>query len=384
MTELLKKYDNWLLSDDLNELSFDLQLFAAEDEGRTEEPTERKIKEARDKGQVAKTQEFPQSAVVILSISTVLALSSMIYDTTADITKYYISSFSTMQITELSIRKDFFFALMQGAKVLAPIFLVASLAAIFGNVLQVGWLFTTHPLKFDMSKLKFGPSTIMKKIFFSKQIAMNLFKSIFKVFVIGFVSYLVVSADFEDILKTTDVSITASLKLILMSGFKIIVWTSVTLIALAIPDFIFQKSEHKESLKMSKQEVKEEMKESSGDPQLKAKLREMQRDIAMKNMIHEVPKADVVVTNPTHFAIALKYDTTVMEAPMVIAKGLDSMALRIREVARENGIEMIENRPLAQEMYKRVEIGDVVPADLFSAVALIYKELYENDKYKAV
>ena len=135
---------------------------------------------------------------------------------------------------------------------------------------------------------------------------------------------------------------------ILYTGFKIIIWSTVLLMVLAVPDYFFQKSEFMESLKMSKQEMKEELKETMGDPHIRARMREMQREIVMKNMIREVPKADVVVTNPTHYAVALRYDRDTMDAPAVIAKGVDSMALKIREIAKENNVELIENRPLAQ------------------------------------
>jgi len=171
--------------------------------------------------------------------------------------------------------------------------------------------------------------------------------------------------------------------MILTSGLKIIVWTSVLLLVLSIPDYYFQKKELMESLKMSKQEMKEEYKETQGDPHLKARLREMQRELVMKNMIREVPTADVVVTNPTHYAIALKYDKDTMEAPTVIAKGADSMALKIRQIARENSVSIIENRPLAQQMYRDVEVGDIIPEELFYTVSLVYAELHKKNQYKA-
>ena len=131
---------------------------------------------------------------------------------------------------------------------------------------------------------------------------------------------------------------------------------------------------------MKKQEVKEELKETMGDPYIRARMREMQREIAMRNMISEVPKADVIVTNPTHFAIALKYDNDVMDAPVVVAKGVDSMALKIREVARQHSIEMIENKPLARELYYRLDVGEMIPEELFKAVSFVYAELYKRDK----
>jgi flagellar biosynthetic protein FlhB len=214
---------------------------------------------------------------------------------------------------------------------------------------------------------------------------MNLFKSIFKVLVIGFVSYLIISADFDDLMKTPDISIQLAVKIVMFAALKIVLWSSVFLLILSIPDYFFQKQEFIESLKMKKQEVKEELKETMGDPHVRARMREMQRELVMRNMISEVPKADVIVTNPTHYAVALKYDTQIMDAPSVVAKGVDSMALRIREIAKQNSIEMIENRPLARELYNRLEVGDIIPEDLFKAVSFVYAELYKRDgKFKKV
>ncbi len=364
-------------------VSFDLQLFASpEDEGRTEEPTEKRIRDAREKGQVAKSQELGQTLVVISSIMIIFAFGGWILESLAEITKYFLSSFSTYRVTERRVITDFYFILYESGKVVLPVFAISVFAAVAGNLMQVGFMFTTHPLKVNWSKLKFDPATIMKKVLFSKQVGMNLVKSLFKVGAIGFVAYLVIMGDIDDILKTPDLSIGAALHIILMSGFKIIVWTSVLLLIMSVPDYFFQKKELMESLKMTKQQLKEEYKESQGDPHVRARLREMQRNIVMKNMIREVPKADVVVTNPTHYAVALKYDSSTMEAPTVIAKGVDSMALRIRQTANENGVVMIENRPLAQRLYKDVEVGDIIPVELFQAVTLVYAELYKRREAK--
>jgi len=368
--------------DDLNEFHFDLQLFAPEDEGKTEEPTEKKIREERDKGRVAKSQELPQAFVVIFGFLVVLFFSTMTYESMYNMTRYFLSSFSTVAISERQIAQDFIRIVEALAKILFPIFVATIIAAIFGNVIQVGFQVNNPPLKVEFNKIKFDPASIMKKIFFSKQVGMNLFKSIFKVLAIGSVAYIIISADFGTILNTPDLSIEESLQIILISGLKIIIWTSVLLLVLSVPDYIFEKKQLLESLKMSKHEIKEEMKETMGDPHIRARLKEMQRELVMRNMISEVPKADVVVTNPTHFAIALKYDQEAMEAPTVIAKGADSIALKIREIAKDNNIVMIENRPLAQELYKTVDVGDIIPEDLFYAVSLIYAELYKTKQHQ--
>lgn len=360
---------------------FDLQLFAAEDEGRTEEPTEKKLREAREKGQVAKTQELAQAAVVVFSFLVMVFLAAWIYDSMARMTKFYLSTFSRFNLTTSSLMREFVRSSIESAKVLLPIFGAAMVAAVLGNVIQVGFQFSAHPLKFDITKLKFDPATVFKRIFFSKQIAMNLFKSVFKVVAIGFVSYLVIINNYDEILRTPDVSVAMALKIISVITLKIILWTAVLLIVLSVPDYFFQKREFIESLKMTKEEMKQEWKETVGDPHVRARLREMQREIVMKNMIREVPKADVVITNPTHYAAALRYELGMMDAPQLIAKGVDSMALRIREIAKQHNVYMIENRPLAQELCKRLEVGDSIPDDLFYAVTMIYSELYRQGRF---
>lgn len=366
----------------LGNFRFDIQLFAAEDEGRTEEPTEKKIREAREKGQVAKTIELPQSIVVIFGFLVIFFLGSWIYHNIVIMIKHYLGSFSRSSITERNIIIDFTNMGIIFAKIVIPVFVAALIAAFIGNIAQVGFQISAHPLKLDWNKLKFDPATILKKTFFSKQIAMNLFKSLFKVITIGVISYLIIKSDYDIILKSSDLSIGLAFRSIAIIGFKIILWTSVVLLVLSIPDYIFQKREFIESLKMTKEELKEELKETTGDPYIKARLKEMQREIAMRNMITEVPKADVIITNPTHFAVALQYDNLVMEAPKLLAKGADSLALRIREVARENSIMIIENRPLAQEIYYSLDVGDMIPENLFYAVSLVYAEVYKARNFK--
>jgi len=378
MLEFLKKY--YPEPAGLNgTFRLDLQLFAAEDEGRTEEPTEKKIREARDKGQVVKTQELPQAIVVIAGCLVLFVFSGWMYDSMAKITKYYLTSFAGQTITTRWLELEMLKLIFECGKLLFPIFLATNIGAIIGEVSQVGFQISTHPLQLDWSKMKLDPASIMKKIFFSRQIAANLVKSIAKVIIIGFVSYLIIKGDLDEILKTPDISITLAVTNILYTGFKIIIWSTVFLLALAVPDYFFQKSEFMESLKMSKQEMKEELKETMGDPHVRQRMREMQREIVMKNMIREVPKADVVITNPTHYAVALQYNRDTMDAPAVIAKGVDSMALRIREIAKENNVELIENRPLARELYSRLEVGDIIPDDLFRAVSFVYAELYKRE-----
>ena len=359
-------------------LVFDLQLFASEDEGRTELPTEKRLREAREKGQVAKTQELSQSLVVIFGILLVFALGPWMFETMIILMKKFLTSFASYRVTEKNILNDFYMILFQSAKIVLPVFGISVIAAVIGNVVQVGFLVSAHPLKMDFKKIKLSFSSMMKKIFFSKQVAMNLFKSIFKVVTIGFIAYLIIMHDIDDLMKTPDMSVTKSLELIMVSGFKIIIWSSVLLLILSIPDYFFQKREFIDSLKMTKQQLRQEYKETEGDPRLRARLREMHRNLIKRNMIREIPKADVVITNPTHYAVALRYEKETMPAPMLTAKGIDSIALKIREIARENDVKIIENRPLAQRLYKDVDVGDIIPEELYHAVIMIYSELYKE------
>ncbi len=354
---------------------FDLQLFAAEDEGRTELPSEKKLREAREKGQVAKTTELPQSLVVVFGVLAVFFFASWIFNTSAEVIKYYLSSFSKMHLTERSLYLDFIFTTWESAKVMMPVFAAGILAAVIGNTAQVGFQFSSHPLKMDLSKIKFDPATVLKKIFFSKQVGANLLKSVAKVLAIGITAGLIITGDFDKMMSTPDISLGTALNLILTGAMKIIIWASVILLVLAVPDYFFQKKEFIESMKMSKQEVKQELKESMGDPHIRARQRDLMRDLLTNSLITEVPKADVVVTNPTHFAVALLFDSRTMSAPTVTAKGQDSIALRIRQIAREHNVPMIENRPLAQQLYRTIEVGEMIPPELFHAVTVVYAEL---------
>lgn len=360
--------------------AFDLQLFSAEDEGRTEDPTEKRIREAREKGQVAKSEEFPQAFVVIVGVLTMFFTGSWIYQRLAKLMVHYLDNFGSFSLTPKTLTIEGARMLETMAAILLPVFVMCMIAAVAANIFQVGFQFTLHPIRFDITKINWNPG----KILFSKRVAFNLLKSILKIAIIGLASYLIISSEFDKVLMTPDISIAASMHEILYIAFKIIMWSLVLMVLLAIPDYMFQRSEHMESLKMSKQDIKQEHKEQMGDPHIKARLKEMQRQMISRNMIRQVPKADVIVTNPTHYAVALQWERDKADAPAVIAKGTDYVALKIREIARENDVMIIENRPLAREMYARLEVGDLIPEDLFRAVAEVYQILYKEGRLRSV
>lgn len=369
-----------MFSDDLYRLpvstpfEIDLQWFAAEDEGRTEEPTERKLRKAREEGKVVKSVEFTSALVLLFSIVTIAIFSSGILKTTLDMLRFFLSNSARIDIATSTIVPQAFISFF--VKITAPVFVVAFIAALFGNVFQVGFMFTAKTITPDFKKIvpRFGK--FFKRAMFSGEAAFNLGKSIFKVIFIGLIAYLNIRAEVPRITNLVEAPFFMSFSLIVLIAFKIIVEAAVALLVLAIPDYMFQKRLHIESLKMSKQEIKEERRMYEGDPLVKSRLRERMRDLLTQNMLKNVPKADVVITNPTHFAIALEWDRVTMVAPVVTAKGADNMAQKIKEVAKANDVPLIENKPLARALYKEVEIGDSIPEEFYEAMATILAQIY--------
>ena len=367
------------IADDRLEPSFllrmDLQWFAAEDEGRTEDPTEQKIRKAREEGKVAKSTEFTSAIVLLFPIISMGVLGGYILSTLVDMMRFFLSMSTEIDLARDSRIVPAFFNYF--LRITVPIFAIAFASAILGNVLQVGFLFSAKPITPDLNKLvpRFGK--FFKRALFSGEAAFNLGKSIFKILVISTISYLNIRANIDHIALGTSSTFWLSLQTVARIAFTILVEAAVALLVLAVPDYIFQRHQHRESLKMTKQEVKEERRMSEGDPLVRSRLRERMRELLTRNMMRNVPKADVVVTNPTHYAIALEWNRNTMDAPAVLAKGIDNIALRIRSIAEENGVPCMENKPLARALYTEVEIGDTIPEKYYEVMALILAEVYK-------
>ena len=371
-----------LLLEDL--VPFDLQLFAAEDEGRTEEPTEYKKRKAREEGKVVKTQELISALILLFGFVSIYIIFKYVMKNSVGMMVNYlgmVDEVARSSDTNVIYLLKPILPLM--VRFIAPIFGVVFIAALAGNVIQVGFKFTTKTIQPDLERINPNPIRFFTKVLFTRQAAVNLGKSIFKIAAISIVSYLLVRKDIHTIAKTIDMGIVQGVKLALIIAFKLIMVTGGVLLVLSLPDYLFQRFEHIESLKMTRQELKEERKLLEGDPLVRAKMRERQREFARRRMMQEVPKADVVITNPTHYAVALKYEAFKMTAPVCVAKGQDLIAQRIKKIAEENGVSVVENKPLARELYRRVDIGDEIPDDLFSAVAEVLAFVYKLKK-KAV
>ncbi|MDO7905817.1 flagellar biosynthesis protein FlhB [Paenibacillus sp. JX-17] len=351
--------------------SINLQLFAGE---KTEKATPKKRQDARKKGQIAKSAEFPGAAVLLVALLCLLMFGGYYKEHIVRLFTDIFINRLTMDVTPynvLTMLRDYVINILL---LLAPVFAGAFLIAIVTNYMQVGFLLVGEGLKPKFSKI--NPIKGFKNIF-SMRSLVEFLKSIFKMTIIGYLVYSTLWGARGNLARLSEMtgdqimSYTAGLTISL--GVKI----AAALLVLAVLDYMYQRFEHEKNLRMSKQDIKDEYKKMEGDPLIKGKIRERQRRMAMQRMMQEVPKADVIITNPTHFAVALKYDNSKMEAPQIIAKGQDFVALRIKEIAKQNGVITMENKPLARALFQRAEIGDSIPPDLFQAVAEVLAYVYK-------
>ncbi len=363
-------------------LSFDLQFFAQDGPGgeKTEPATAKKLKDARDEGKVAKSKELT-SAFELMALFLVLKFLSAyigkgmmegffdIYKKIPDIINNSIGGFglnNAQSVINYGIQKIII--------IIFPVLIISVLVSGFVTFIQVKWNVTTKPMQPKLSKL--NPMNGFKRIF-SKDSWFELVKSIAKILLIVLVAYLNIRNYANELFFLYDISLRQAISLV----GEIIIDTGIKIAAIymiiGIADYVYSKHKFKEEMKMTKQEVKDEFKNTEGNPEIKGRQRQVMRQASQRRMMQDVPKADVVITNPTHLSVAIKYDTSVASAPIVLAKGEDYLALKIREVARDNGIEIVENKPLARMLYANVDVGQQIPPELYQAVAEVLAEIYK-------
>ena len=347
---------------------FDLQRFAGE---KTEEPTAKKRADARKKGQVARSQELNSAFVLLIGFFGLKLLWDSIYVSITTYTTYVFSNLNQTVDTE-NILRIFVGIVIILAKTAFPIMIFIMIIGLAINFFQVGLNFNTESIEFKLDKL--NPINGFGRIF-SKRSLVELVKSFFKILVIGFFLYRFIHEQILAMPQFMFFDLTTSLTLVAEIIFQMAFIVIGVIMIMAFMDFGYQKWQTTQDLKMSKQEVKDEMKQTEGDPQIKGKIRQKQRQMAMARMMKEVPKADVIITNPTHYAVALAYEQG-MIAPSVIAKGQDLVAQRIKEIGREARVPIIENKPLARTLFATVEVGDSVPQELYQAVAEVLAYVY--------
>ncbi|MBI9103221.1 MAG: flagellar biosynthesis protein FlhB [Spirochaetales bacterium] len=362
----------------LSESAFnmDLQWFAAEDEGRTEEPTEQKLRKAREDGKVAKSADLTSALILLFAVITLAVTGKYMMGTMKEMLQFFLSRAPEIDASTTRVLATAFFNFY--FRIIAPIVIVSFVAALMGNILQVGFLFTTKPITPDFSKIVPKIGKWFQRSFASSEAAFNLMKSIVKVAIIAALAYLNITSKLQDIVDLLNGTFLTAIQTVAGLAFRIMLEAAILMLVFALADYYFQKKQHLESLKMSKHEIKEERKQADGDPLVKGRLKQRMRDLLSNNMMRNVPEADVVVTNPTHFAVAMQYKYGgEMPAPRVVAKGQDNIALKIREIAGENNVPIIENRPLARALYAEVEIGEVIPEQYYETMAIIIKQVYE-------
>ncbi|WP_051227069.1 flagellar biosynthesis protein FlhB [Butyrivibrio sp. MC2013] len=365
-----------------NLIKYNLQFFAKQGPGgaKTEEPTSKRLQDARKKGQVAKSQEISIAAdLLAFFVMLRFLLSFMGLRILNVFQKIYNDIPHTIRMEEgrvpvMALKSSINSMIINVGVLILPFLLIGCAIVLLANYLQIGFKVTWEPMKPKFNKL--SPISGFKRIF-SVQSLFNLLKAILKITLLSVVVYITVKGREESIFLLYDIPLKQAIAfmgdLIIEIGIK----CSAVYFLIAAIDFIYQKRKFHEDMKMTKQEVKDEYKNSEGDPAVKAKQKQKMREASQRRMMQNLPKADVVITNPTHYAVAIAYDQDNDPAPRVIAKGADHIAMKIREAAAENNIEIVENKPLARMLYSSVDIGEFIPPELYKAVAEVLAYVYK-------
>lgn len=346
---------------------------------RSEEPTSKKIEDARKDGQIARSKELGTMFVLVGSASAMLVMGSALVD---GLSRMMTRLFSLTKQESFDVHASFQVIMRAVGTVLEPllwIFAIIAMAAFVGNILLGGISFSWKAAAIKPSKM--SPFAGFKRMF-GAQAAIELLKSILKFFVVAIVAYLLLNNLFEEIiglsLETSPSNFEHAVNLLLWMFMTL----TLSLVIIAAIDVPYQLWNHNKQLKMTKQEVKDESKNSEGNPEIKGRLRRLQMEVSQRKMMAEVPNSDVVITNPTHYSVAIKYDFKAGSAPMVIAKGVDEMAIHIRKIAKEHQIEIIPSPALARSIYYTTEVNDEIPEELFAAVAQVLAFIFQLNEHK--
>ncbi len=346
---------------------------------KTEEATPKRLRDSKKKGQVSKSQDLVSSvsflafALLLGSLGTYLLSNAvefmslaLTYNVGDGLTPKFVGNLLSQNVMKILL-------------IFFPFGLIAVFIGVVVNVIQVGFIFTVEPLKPDFKRL--NPIEGMKNIF-SRKALFNLFKSLMKLLIVGFLTYTGLQKVMVPIMNIGGVGVEKIFTFFMDTVRTLSINIASFMIILGILDFIFQKKDYKKNLMMTKQEIKDEYKQMEGDPKIKSKRQQKQREMSMARTMQGVESSTVIITNPTHIAIAIRYEQGVDEAPIVMAKGLDYMAMKMREKAKEMDIPIIENKPLARSMYYKVEPGSSVPLEMYQAIAEILALVFTMNKKK--
>lgn len=343
---------------------------------KTEQATPKKRREAIEEGNVAKTRELPVALLLLVSILFMYYYSGYVFN---ELEKFFYESWQTYRF---SINEDSVYYIivqftLKAMLIFLPLIAILLFLVIIGNVAQFGLIITGKAIQPKWEKL--NPIKGFQNLF-SKRTLVELAKSILKIVLVGVVAYFVVKGKLMDIASLIDADINFIIAFTGKLIFQVFFSVGLVVLIIAIFDFGYQKWQHEKDLMMSRSELKEELKQMEGDPLIRQRIRSIQREMARRRMMEEVPKADVVVTNPTHYAVAIKYDDKSDRAPKVIAKGQNLVALRIIEVARSHYIAVFQDPPLARLLYNTIDIGEEIPENLYKAIAEVLAFVYNLKK----
>ena len=365
-------------------LHYNLQWFAADGEGgeKTEPATDKKLRDARDEGKVAKRKELTAAFDLIVLFLVLKVFMSFVGEKLLGFFSYIYNRMpdflneTQKDMSSVTVRNFMNDIILQFLLTCLPFFIFGVVVTILVSIVQVGWKVTTKPMAPKLDK--FNPINGFKRIF-SKDAIFELIKSVLKIGVILYMAYSSIKSHQNDIFILYELPRKRAVALVgdilINTGLKI----SIVYLIVGIVDYIYNKHKFNEDMKMTKQEVKDEFKNTEGDPAIKGQQRKRMQEASQRRMMQDVPKADVVITNPTHFAVAIKYDADTNQAPVVTAKGQDYVAMKIKEIARDNNIRIVENKPLARMLFHNVELGAEIPPELYQSVAEILAMIYKEN-----
>lgn len=345
----------------------------ADKHSKTEQPTTKKLDEAKKKGSPPLSRDMTATVTLLFSIVTLYAFGGYMLNALKESCRSLLGGAGKAPVTPAFAQNLLETQVLSIGSILGPFMLLVLAAGIVSVVIQGGVSFSGERLAFQLDKL--DPVKGMKRLM-NKQAAVEAIKSILKILIVAYIAYRVLRDEMPAILYLTETDIRGIFTFVSHISYKIVVHTCGVMIILAVLDLAFVKWNYIQELKMTKEEVKKEHKDSEGDPHLKGKIKQMRYEKAFRRLRQIIPTADVVVTNPTHFAVALKYEREKMAAPIVIAKGADHLALRIKAMARERSVMLVENRFLARELYAQVKEGEAIPESLYVAVAEVLAYVY--------
>lgn len=348
----------------------------ADDQEKTEEPTSKKIEDARKEGNVPKSQDTSSFVTLVVAIATFFALLPFIRGRMFNLYKY-IQSFIGVDIDKHDVQIIMMTIFKEFAMMVIPLASAVAIAGVLAAVLQFGFVYTVKPLVPDLKKI--DPIKGLKNLLSMKKLIEGI-KTIVKVFLVLTVAYFYLIDFTKELPSLLFFPLVDQLEWLKSKAFILIAVMLLLFLILALFDLFFVRYNYFKDLKMSKQEIKDEYKQMEGDPQVKARIRRVQMEMSKKRMMQDIPSADVVITNPTHYAVAIRYDTEKEHAPKVVAKGIDTLALKIKEIAREHNIQIVENRPLARELYKNCKINEMIPETMYKAVAEVLAFVYQSSQ----